>query len=51
MVYENAKVVYNCCGRYIVPTNACKDKKIYCSRCGELQTKPVTFPKVVIVKS
>ena len=50
MVYQQSTKVYCCCGQYIVPTEAVKDQKIVCPRCGQVQTKPVENPAVLIVK-
>lgn len=48
MVYEKSTKVYCCCGQYIVPTKAVKDKVIKCPRC-EAVLKPVKQPSVVLV--
>ena len=50
MIYEKSEKVFCCCGKYIVPTNAVKDKKIVCPSCKKVLDKPIEFPKIIIVK-
>lgn len=49
MLYEKSTKVYCCCGQYIVPTKAVKDRKLVCPRCGVTLDKPVKVPVVVLV--
>lgn len=51
MKYESSCKVFACCGQYIVPTKAVKDKTIVCPRCGAVQTTTLRTPKVLIVKA
>lgn len=51
MKYETTKKTFACCGQYIVPTNAVKDKQIKCPRCGSILKEPIECPHIVIVKA
>lgn len=50
MKYEQCDKVFACCGKYIAPTKATKDKTIKCPTCKKVLKAPLQIPKIIIVK-
>lgn len=50
MKIEKADQVYTCCGCYLVPIGAAKEKQIICPICGGKPLK-VRVPSIKIIKA